>query len=151
MTSRNILALIARSAGMERNRKHLVGRGKFSDLESLGLLQIVELEQCTKLPMFRKHRSKYRKSPPALQSRRARRHSPARVLDADVQRPRRPRRKNASECTRARVHSPARSHPKYLGNVRYWVNSGKHLLALSFSGFDRCCRKSLLGVTNEIF
>ena len=28
-------------------------------------------------------------------------------------------------------------HPKYLGNVRYWVvNSGKHLLALSFSGFD---------------
>jgi hypothetical protein len=26
--------------------------------------------------------------------------------------------------------------PQYLGNVRYWVNSGKHLLALSFSGFD---------------
>jgi hypothetical protein len=26
--------------------------------------------------------------------------------------------------------------PKYLGNVRYWVNSGKHLLTLSFSGFD---------------
>jgi hypothetical protein len=26
--------------------------------------------------------------------------------------------------------------PKYLGDVRYWVNSGKHLLALSFSGFD---------------
>ena len=26
-------------------------------------------------------------------------------------------------------------HPKHLGNVRYWVNSGKHLLALSFSGF----------------
>jgi hypothetical protein len=26
--------------------------------------------------------------------------------------------------------------PKYLGNVRYWVNSGKHVLALSFSGFD---------------
>jgi hypothetical protein len=25
---------------------------------------------------------------------------------------------------------------KYLGNVRYWMNSGKHLLALSFSGFD---------------
>jgi hypothetical protein len=26
--------------------------------------------------------------------------------------------------------------PKYLGNVRYWANSGKHVLALSFSGFD---------------
>ena len=26
--------------------------------------------------------------------------------------------------------------PKYLGNVRYWVNSGKHVLALSFSVFD---------------
>ena len=26
--------------------------------------------------------------------------------------------------------------PKYLGNVRCWVNSGKHMLALSFSGFD---------------
>jgi hypothetical protein len=26
--------------------------------------------------------------------------------------------------------------PKYLGNVRCWVNSGKHLLAPSFSGFD---------------
>jgi hypothetical protein len=26
--------------------------------------------------------------------------------------------------------------PKYLGDVRYWVNSGKHLLALTFSGFD---------------
>ena len=26
--------------------------------------------------------------------------------------------------------------PKYLGNVRCWVNSGKHLLAASFSGFD---------------
>jgi hypothetical protein len=25
---------------------------------------------------------------------------------------------------------------KYLGDVRCWVNSGKHLLALSFSGFD---------------
>src|SRR4029077_2786877 len=25
--------------------------------------------------------------------------------------------------------------PKYLGDVRYWVNSGKHLLSLSFSGF----------------
>jgi hypothetical protein len=25
---------------------------------------------------------------------------------------------------------------KYLGNVRYWMNSGKHMLALSFSGFD---------------
>jgi hypothetical protein len=26
--------------------------------------------------------------------------------------------------------------PKYLGDVRCWVNSGKHLLASSFSGFD---------------
>src|SRR5260370_479879 len=26
--------------------------------------------------------------------------------------------------------------PKYLGNVRCWVNSGKHVLARSFSGFD---------------
>jgi hypothetical protein len=26
--------------------------------------------------------------------------------------------------------------PKYLGDVRCWVNSGKHMLALSFSGFD---------------
>jgi hypothetical protein len=26
--------------------------------------------------------------------------------------------------------------PKYLGDVRCWVKSGKHLLALSFSGFD---------------
>ena len=26
--------------------------------------------------------------------------------------------------------------PKYLGNVRYWENSGKHLLAASISPFD---------------
>ena len=26
--------------------------------------------------------------------------------------------------------------PQYLGDVRCWVNSGKHLLSLSFSGFD---------------
>jgi hypothetical protein len=26
--------------------------------------------------------------------------------------------------------------PKSLGDVRCWVNSGKHLLSLSFSGFD---------------
>ena len=26
--------------------------------------------------------------------------------------------------------------PKYLGDVRCWVNSGKHMLASSFSGFD---------------
>ena len=26
--------------------------------------------------------------------------------------------------------------PKYLGNVRCWVNSGKHMLAWSFSDFD---------------
>jgi hypothetical protein len=35
-------------------------------------------------------------------------------------------------------------HPKYLGNVRYWVNSGKHMLAGSFSGFDPS-RKSAPG------
>src|SRR5258708_21570921 len=32
--------------------------------------------------------------------------------------------------------------PKYLGNVRYWVNSGKHLLAASISGFDPGCVKT---------
>ncbi|MGC2319686.1 MAG: hypothetical protein WA615_24835, partial [Bradyrhizobium sp.] len=26
--------------------------------------------------------------------------------------------------------------PKYLGDVRCWVNSGKHLLTVSFSDFD---------------
>jgi hypothetical protein len=26
--------------------------------------------------------------------------------------------------------------PKYLGDVRCWVNSGNHMLSLSFSGFD---------------
>jgi hypothetical protein len=26
--------------------------------------------------------------------------------------------------------------PKYLGDVRCWVNSEKHMLAWSFSGFD---------------
>jgi hypothetical protein len=26
--------------------------------------------------------------------------------------------------------------PKYLGDVRCWVNSGKHVLIASFSGFD---------------
>jgi len=26
--------------------------------------------------------------------------------------------------------------PKYLGDVRCWVKSGKHMLAWSFSGFD---------------
>src|SRR6478672_4546218 len=32
--------------------------------------------------------------------------------------------------------------PKYLDDVRCWVNSGKHLLALSFSGFDPGCVKT---------
>jgi hypothetical protein len=32
--------------------------------------------------------------------------------------------------------------PKYLGDVRYWVNSGKHMLAWSFSGFDPGCVKT---------
>jgi hypothetical protein len=26
--------------------------------------------------------------------------------------------------------------PKYLGKVRYWMNSGQHVLAMSFSEFD---------------
>jgi hypothetical protein len=26
--------------------------------------------------------------------------------------------------------------PKYLGDLRCWANSGKHLLSLSFSAFD---------------
>jgi hypothetical protein len=26
--------------------------------------------------------------------------------------------------------------PRYLGDVRCWVNSGNHMLAWSFSGFD---------------
>src|SRR2546421_11330143 len=32
--------------------------------------------------------------------------------------------------------------PKYLGDVRCWVNSGKHLLAASISPFDPCCVKT---------
>jgi hypothetical protein len=32
--------------------------------------------------------------------------------------------------------------PTYLGDVRCWVNSGKHLLSLSFSGFDPGCVKT---------
>src|SRR5260370_42234026 len=32
--------------------------------------------------------------------------------------------------------NPEPDLPKYLGDVRCWVNSGKHLLSLSFSGFD---------------
>src|SRR5258705_12996692 len=32
--------------------------------------------------------------------------------------------------------------PKYLGDVRCWVNSGKHMLAWSFSGFDPGCVKT---------
>jgi hypothetical protein len=27
--------------------------------------------------------------------------------------------------------------PKYIGNVRYWLNSGKHMLAASFSGWTQ--------------
>jgi len=37
--------------------------------------------------------------------------------------------------------------PKYLDDVRYWVNSGKHLLALSFSGFDPERTLALLNIT----
>src|SRR6266481_9002261 len=40
----------------------------------------------------------------------------------------------------AAVHESVCGHetdmPKYLGDVRCWVNSGKHMLASSFSGFD---------------
>src|SRR6266513_5927344 len=32
--------------------------------------------------------------------------------------------------------------PKHLGDVRCWVNSGKHMLSLSFSGFDPGCVKT---------
>jgi len=39
---------------MERNRKHLVGRGKFNDLESPGLFQIVEPDQRAAAAMFQK-------------------------------------------------------------------------------------------------
>jgi hypothetical protein len=42
-----------------------------------------------------------------------------------------------SSCQTGAVHTwHVTDIPKYLGNVRYWVNSGKHVLALSFSGFD---------------
>ena len=34
--------------------------------------------------------------------------------------------------------------PKYLGDVRCWVNSGKHMLAWSFSGFDPTETSSLI-------
>src|SRR5580765_6622441 len=34
--------------------------------------------------------------------------------------------------------------PKYLGDVRCWVNSGKHMLAWSFSGFDPYRKSRLL-------
>jgi hypothetical protein len=44
------------------------------------------------------------------------------------------------------VHESALGHeaemPKYLGDVRCWVNSGKHMLALSFSVFDLGCVKT---------
>jgi hypothetical protein len=36
--------------------------------------------------------------------------------------------------------------PKYLGDVRCWVNSGKHMLAWSFSGFDPTETSSLINV-----
>lgn len=41
-------------------------RGKLSDIESPGLLQIAEPDQCNAVANFRKHRSKYRKSPSSL-------------------------------------------------------------------------------------
>jgi hypothetical protein len=36
--------------------------------------------------------------------------------------------------------------PKYLGDVRCWVNSGSHMLSLSFSGFDPTETSSLINV-----
>jgi hypothetical protein len=40
--------------------------------------------------------------------------------------------------------------PKYLGDVRCWVNSGKHLLSLSFSGFDPSGLSFRLDIRNDI-
>jgi hypothetical protein len=36
-----------------------------------------------------------------------------------------------------------------LGDVRYWMNSGKHLLSLSFSGFDPSRTSSLIGFWDQ--
>src|SRR5258707_14772712 len=47
-------------------------------------------------------------------------------------------KREESSCQLGAVHTWHETDmPKSLGDVRCWVNSGKHLLALSFSGFDR--------------
>src|SRR5258707_3043102 len=57
-------------------------------------------------------------------------------------------KREESSCQLGAVHTWHETDmPKSLGDVRCWVNSGKHLLALSFSGFDRlrenvCARKA---------
>src|SRR5260370_1010622 len=40
-------------------------------------------------------------------------------------------------------HGNETDMPKYLGDVRCWVNSGKHLLSFSFSAFDLLCLTTL--------
>jgi hypothetical protein len=54
---------------------------------------------------------------------------------------------DAALSARTNVRMSVNGHetdmPKYLGDVRCWVNSGKHMLAWSFSGFDPI-RKSTL-------
>jgi hypothetical protein len=46
-------------------------------------------------------------------------------------------KREESSCQPGAVHTWHETDmPKHLGDVRYWVNSGKHLLSLSFSGFD---------------
>jgi hypothetical protein len=46
-------------------------------------------------------------------------------------------KREKSSCQHGAVHTWHEAEmPKYLGEVRYWMNSGKHLLASSFSDFD---------------
>src|SRR6267142_5596038 len=46
-------------------------------------------------------------------------------------------KREESPCQPGAVHTwHEPDMPKYLGGVRCWVNSGKHMLAWSFSGFD---------------
>src|SRR6266436_7099824 len=46
-------------------------------------------------------------------------------------------KREESPCQPGAVHTWHETDmPKYLGDVRCWVNSGKHMLAWSFSGFD---------------
>src|SRR5712671_6154026 len=46
-------------------------------------------------------------------------------------------KREESPCQPGAVHTWHETDmPKYLGDVRCWVNSGNHMLSLSFSGFD---------------